>query len=355
MVRSLSSITADELSSHGCKSLQRRDAPLHTDSFGVGRKSRSLGLQREFLVTAPLTSFDYTYSADGEEVSLKDSSLDECIQSCRDAPQFHGKSEVDAGASAEGSTEEKVTDCVAFCQGKFNWRCFPGNATVIAHNRGRVRLADLALGDVVLTASCSSSRCSSSLRAWTLRFDTVTAFLHADSTARTVMRAIRHKHGCVTMSPCHLLLVSPSVREAQVFLKPAADVATGEALVVPWMDGSCVLAEVIEASDVSTEGLYAPLLSSGTVLVDGVVASCYAFPAAVQQHHLFRALAPNRDCTLAHCLAHSVMLTVCRGLDCCSALKLPSAKLEDDKLESSKPKSVGSLHSAATALCLSCC
>lgn len=146
--------------------------------------------------------------------------------------------------------------------------CFPGHATVDTP-AGKKEMRDLRVGDHVLTVS----------RDGTLTFDPVYFFGHADPTARALYLAIRVDGDVLHLSKDHFVpvcrshLVICDWRERlEVY---ARDVKVGDAM---WVSGpSGVELKIVGAIDTQKfSGVFNPYTTSGTIVVDGVVASCHS-------------------------------------------------------------------------------
>jgi len=144
--------------------------------------------------------------------------------------------------------------------------CFPADASVLVQERGHIMMADLRTGDNVLVK-----------RDGLLEFEPVLAFLHAfKGTVGHV--AVQHEDGALQVSPGHLVLTEDGV------YKTAGTLMPGDALRVVDADGLKV-SRVLSIQRSPSSDAYAPLTASGTVVVDGVVASNYASPATLSLRH----------------------------------------------------------------------
>lgn len=147
--------------------------------------------------------------------------------------------------------------------------CFPGTALVQERRRGTIHVGDVRIGDEVADARGTHSR--------------VVAMLHSKANTTEVYLQIRYRRidsssGCLTMSPAHLLRVC---QDGQWDWMAAQDVRPGNEL----EDETGEPATVQAVSRACCVGAFAPLTTSGELLVDGVLCSCYAPPVSLEVHH----------------------------------------------------------------------
>lgn len=150
--------------------------------------------------------------------------------------------------------------------------CFPAASVVRLEGGGETTVDRVRAGDRVL-ATDGEGR---------LLYSEVLTFLDRDEGAtRVFVRVHLSDNSSVTATEAHLLLLASG---APVF---AGAVLPGDRLLVPggW-------ARALRTSRVLRRGVFAPLTATGTIVVDGAVASCYA---AVRSQALAHwALAPLR-------------------------------------------------------------
>jgi hypothetical protein len=148
--------------------------------------------------------------------------------------------------------------------------CFPSDATVIVQGRGRVAMTDLRTRDLVLVQrSCDAL----------LGFEPVLSFLHSYKGAGGHM-AVLHEDGLFQATPGHLVLTSDGVYKNVNSLRP------GDTLRVADSNGhTTMLSRVVSVRRSLSSDAYAPLTASGTVVVDGVVASNYASTTKINLKH----------------------------------------------------------------------
>lgn len=212
----------------------------------------------------------------GKKVEISGESYDACLQSCRDSPELKDQNQAGAWGVADaalGGERANQARCAEFCETEFELLCFPGESKVLVSGRGAVPVSTLAVGDEALSAIPDGSG------GWALRFDRVVSFLHRAPSTEAEVLQISHELGKVELTPSHLLFVHKDDGPALPTL--GREVAEGNRLVAAWVDGTVATPKVTRIETVRRRGLYAPLLSGGTLLVDGTVASCYALPTLI--------------------------------------------------------------------------
>jgi hypothetical protein len=134
-----------------------------------------------------------------------------------------------------------VTDLVSEASGS---ACFAGSA-MVETSSGFTSMSALRNGDVVRTAS---------------GFEPVVGFLHADAGSASFIE-LTTSSSVLPVSADHMMFLANG--EAV----PAASIKVGDVL------SSGVVTSI---EQVERDGVYAPLTKSGTIVVEGTVASCYA-------------------------------------------------------------------------------
>lgn len=153
--------------------------------------------------------------------------------------------------------------------------CFAGDALASVEGTGAVRLADLSVGDSVLVRRADGE----------FAFERLLGFLHATKgLSRFLM--VEYAGGELRASANHLVFVEGSAP------KLASELQAGDR-VLAFNGRSEEARMVLSVRTASSEaGMVAPLTMSGSIVVDGVVASAYAThsPSAFVPHCVLHAL-----------------------------------------------------------------
>ncbi|XP_049420964.1 sonic hedgehog protein A [Epinephelus fuscoguttatus] len=166
--------------------------------------------------------------------------------------------------------------------------CFPGSSTVILQDGTKKAVKHLQAGDRVLAADDDGNPI----------YTDFIMFIDQDSTTRRLFYVIETDSGeKITLTAAHLLFVGHNTTEEErmsaIF---ASEVQSGQTVFV--FDAERSRLEPVSVKRIYTqehEGSFAPVTVQGTVVVDQVLASCYA---VIEDHDLAHwALAPVR---LAH-------------------------------------------------------
>lgn len=148
--------------------------------------------------------------------------------------------------------------------------CFPGDSIVTTGAGQRKLMKDLRVGESVLALTDDGR----------LRPSKVLLFLDRSETARTeYVKLVTDTGKSITATPTHLVLRWEKPERSQIrHANPvyAKRVRINDTLLTV-VDGNRLRTErVVDVRRVEKPGLYAPLTVDGTVVVDDVVASCYA-------------------------------------------------------------------------------
>ncbi|KAG7463770.1 hypothetical protein MATL_G00180210 [Megalops atlanticus] len=172
--------------------------------------------------------------------------------------------------------------------------CFPGRALVTLESGGTKAIQDLRPGERILASSESDG-------SGELVYSEVIAFIDRDPATRKHFYAIGTEGGAeLSLTAAHLLFVtegncSGGAAAARGGMRTifASDARPGQCVLTAGGEGSGGRLERVAWVQLREDrGAYAPLTRHGTLVVDGVLASCYA---AMDQHRLAHwAFAPLR-------------------------------------------------------------
>lgn len=159
--------------------------------------------------------------------------------------------------------------------------CFPASAYVTVEGGTVKTMESLQPGEKVLASSQSDG-------SGPLIYSEVIAFLDRDLTVRKQFYSIETDSGAtLTLTAAHLLFVSVGncsgpVMSGELRSVYASDVRPGQC-VVSTQEQQGHLSQVTNIQIQEDRGVFAPLTRHGTVVVNGIISSCYA---AVDQHGL---------------------------------------------------------------------
>ncbi|XP_045909668.1 indian hedgehog B protein-like isoform X2 [Micropterus dolomieu] len=167
--------------------------------------------------------------------------------------------------------------------------CFPGNAQVILKGGATKQMRDLHPGDRVLASSTADGL-------GPLLYSPVLSFVDRQPNVTKIFYIIGTNTGLnITLTAAHLIFVTDctgGLRDPKTVF--ASEVRPGQCILTSQgkVGSQATLSVVNFVEEQRSTGLYAPLTQHGSVVVNGVLASCYA---AVDNHYLAHwVLAPLR-------------------------------------------------------------
>jgi hypothetical protein len=139
--------------------------------------------------------------------------------------------------------------------------CFAGGSMVETKQKGLVEISSLREGDYVKTYD-------SGLGKWT--FSRFITYLHQDQHINSKYISLKTSsfNQTLRISPLHLIAKQQADQIEFVFAK---DLVVGDTIIA-----ESGLEKLIAIEEVHGSGAYAPLTESGTIVVDSILASCYA-------------------------------------------------------------------------------
>ncbi|KAF7692854.1 tiggy-winkle hedgehog protein [Silurus meridionalis] len=151
--------------------------------------------------------------------------------------------------------------------------CFPGSASVYLSDGRTKHVKDLVEGDEVLAADEQGN----------LVYSDFITYLDRDLITRRTFLVLETSQPKATLrlTPAHLVFIWDDSDGLGMTAKFASDVKAGQKVFVWEGRGSLRSTRVERVYAVEDRGSYAPLTAHGTVVVDGVLASCYA---AIEEH-----------------------------------------------------------------------
>lgn len=143
--------------------------------------------------------------------------------------------------------------------------CFTAESTVTMANGDKRRLADLQIGEQVQSVDAKGN----------VILSEVLTFLDRDvNQTREFVRLEVSDSKSITITPSHLLMVwIPKTHQIRYVF--ADKIEEGDYLLVN-INENLEPRKVRRVSAILSQGVYAPLTSQGTLIVDSIAASCYA-------------------------------------------------------------------------------
>merc|ERR1719402_632421 len=186
--------------------------------------------------------------------------MDDCDKACND----------DSGAnnSPATATNNGARPAVTNTGGG----CFSSSSHVTLSTGSQKSISSLSLGDKVMTLSPSGQEIVTPFLGW----------IHKDSRVPSnFIKLLTSSQAMVTLTPEHIIMVHKQ-GDTMPRMQPAHMVEEGDDLVTKDLKKD----KVVSISSEESEGLFAPLTSTGTLLVDGLLVSCYAH---TYSHHMAHA------------------------------------------------------------------
>ncbi len=142
--------------------------------------------------------------------------------------------------------------------------CFPADAIVTTAHAGDLPISSLKIGDKVLAARPDGSTF----------FDDVYMFGHKDATAASSFVKLETGSGAVLrLTADHHLFVTRAGQRLEI---PSSKALVGDLVHVAGRPGASQLEAIASKSLMAGTGLFNPYTLSGSIVVDGVAASCHS-------------------------------------------------------------------------------
>ncbi|KAK7003729.1 GIMAP protein [Biomphalaria glabrata] len=150
-------------------------------------------------------------------------------------------------------------------------QCFSGDSTVCLSTGEQITLSKLRIGDKVLCRNSNGQ----------LGFETVYMFGHQDAQVFSNFVVLETLNSQVYLTDKHYIYCE---REGEERCLAAKDVNTGDSLLFVSGD-NLTQSTVLRVGYERKQGLFAPFTNSGTIVVDGLLASCYVNVLQPQSCH----------------------------------------------------------------------
>ncbi|XP_031565649.1 uncharacterized protein LOC116300831 [Actinia tenebrosa] len=160
-----------------------------------------------------------------------------------------------------GKHPKPCKDC-----GSTRTMCFPANARLQLQNGFPTPMEDISVGDRIQTIDILTNQ---------IIFTEVITFLHKDEKSDGFYHVLELEDGKqIALSGRHLIYAAKTNQSDAISVVYADDVTSGDFVRVSGQENS--IRRVLGVSTLKTKGMYAPMTRHGTMLVDGVLVSCYA-------------------------------------------------------------------------------
>jgi hypothetical protein len=172
----------------------------------------------------------------------------------------------DSASEVCGDTCGGRGSCFAACQPKW---CFPGDALVTDATAHTKPISEVRIGDRLQVVRSDG----------TLGFEEVYLLTHSDATAFAPYLSVALDSGrTLTLSARHFVPTAARLDAGwdSRLLKGANELRSGDAVWTTDDNGAVALSRIVSIARKPGFGAYSPLTMSGTVVVDGVVASAHS-------------------------------------------------------------------------------
>ena len=135
----------------------------------------------------------------------------------------------------------------------------------VVTQRGTVAIEELQLGDEVQTIENGN-----------LHMTTFLGWIHKEADHNEQFLKLKTESTQITLSEKHVIFYKPKGRERDAMTTTFADLVEEGDLLKVILNGEVLWERVVDVDRETRKGIYTPLTSAGTILVDNVLASCYA-------------------------------------------------------------------------------
>jgi len=142
--------------------------------------------------------------------------------------------------------------------------CFAKGSKVIT-DRGLISIEELQLGDKVETIHNGNILMTKFL-----------GWIHKEEYHTERFIKLKTESAQITLSEKHVIFYKPKGRKTDIMTTTFADLVEEGDLLQVILNGEVHWEKVVKIDFETRKGTYAPLTAAGTILVDNVLASCYA-------------------------------------------------------------------------------
>uniref|UniRef100_A0A6B2L6G0 Hint domain-containing protein n=1 Tax=Arcella intermedia TaxID=1963864 RepID=A0A6B2L6G0_9EUKA len=162
--------------------------------------------------------------------------------------------------------------------------CFPGDSLVLLENGSRIAISSLEIGDKV---------CSFNLLQEEVQYSEVYTYGHRNQSILAPFIKIQYQteslKGSSYLSPQHLIFTLTKLHPFLLNSKPAKHAQKGD-IIIKNNGKDIQLATITSVSRETKKGIFNPITTLGTILVDDILASCYCSVPHDVAHLLFSPL-----------------------------------------------------------------
>ena len=131
--------------------------------------------------------------------------------------------------------------------------------------RGQIAVEELQLGNEVQTIHNGK-----------LHMTKFLGWIHKEANQTELFLKLKTDSAEITLSEKHVIFYKPKGRKRDAMTTTFADLVEEGDLLEVLLDGEVHWERVVDIDHETRNGIYTPLTSAGTILVDNVLASCYA-------------------------------------------------------------------------------
>lgn len=249
---------------HGKVDSLNASATLSALNMAAGKPIGLTAGELKLCVTAYQSQLQLAATSNRKFYKSQSGGYPDCQGACPNPGEPGGQC-CSSGQVCASSCGDEGSDCYAYCESS----CFPSDATVRLESGTTKSMRDLVIGDRVQVVRADGS----------IAYEDVYLMTHKDtSKVSPYLRIMLSTGKTLTLSPRHFV---PTVQgndaswDARVLLG-ANEIKSGDTIWYQDATGAMALAVVSQVARMAGVGAFNPLTASGTIVVDGVVASAHS-------------------------------------------------------------------------------